>query len=86
MQLKTVQSQRKTFSQEEAYQSSLAYFKGDDLAAQVWVNKYALKDSEGNIYEVVLRKSTPIHCLKKRFMILSSTLNILYLKAALWQV
>jgi ribonucleoside-diphosphate reductase alpha chain len=52
MQLKTVQSQRKTFSQEEAYQSSLAYFKGDDLAAQVWVNKYALKDSEGNIYEI----------------------------------
>ena len=52
MQLKTVQSQRKTFSQEEAYQSSLAYFKGDDLAAQVWVNKYALKDSEGNIYEL----------------------------------
>ncbi len=52
MQLKTIQSQRKTFSQEEAYQSSLAYFKGDDLAAQVWVNKYALKDSEGNIYEL----------------------------------
>ncbi|MBD0779437.1 adenosylcobalamin-dependent ribonucleoside-diphosphate reductase [Maribacter sp. ANRC-HE7] len=52
MQLKTVQSSRKTFSQEEAYQSSLAYFKGDDLAAQVWVNKYALKDSEGNIYEL----------------------------------
>lgn len=52
MQLKTVPSQAKTFSQEEAYQSSLAYFKGDDLAAQVWVNKYALKDSEGNIYEL----------------------------------
>ncbi|MGB5435903.1 MAG: adenosylcobalamin-dependent ribonucleoside-diphosphate reductase [Maribacter sp.] len=52
MQLKTVPSQAKTFSQEEAYQSSLAYFKGDDLAAQVWVNKYALKDSNGNIYEL----------------------------------
>ncbi len=52
MQLKTVQSQRKIYSQEEAYQSSLAYFKGDDLAAQVWVNKYALKDSDGNIYEL----------------------------------
>lgn len=45
-------SQRKTYSQEEAYKSSLAYFEGDDLAAQVWINKYALKDSEGNIYEL----------------------------------
>ena len=52
MEVKTVQSERKTYSQEEAFQSSLAYFKGDDLAAQVWVNKYALKDSEGNIYEL----------------------------------
>lgn len=59
MQLKTIQSSRKTFSQEEAYQSSLAYFKGDDLAAQVWVNKYALKDSEGNIYEL---NPDDMHC------------------------
>jgi len=44
--------QRKTYTQEEAYKSSLAYFKGDDLAAQVWINKYALKDSSGNIYEL----------------------------------
>lgn len=42
----------KTFTNEEAYQSSLEYFKGDDLAARVWVNKYALKDSFGNIYEL----------------------------------
>lgn len=42
----------KTYSQEEAYQASLRYFKGDDLAARVWVNKYALKDSYGNIYEL----------------------------------
>lgn len=40
-----------TYSQDEAYQASLKYFKGDDLAARVWVNKYALKDSQGNIYE-----------------------------------
>jgi len=40
-----------TYSQDEAYQSSLDYFKGDDLAARVWVNKYALKDSYGNLYE-----------------------------------
>jgi len=42
---------KKIYSQEEAFQSSLEYFKGDDLAARVWVNKYALKDSFGNIYE-----------------------------------
>ncbi len=41
----------KTYSHEEAYASSLDYFKGDELAARVWVNKYALKDSFGNIYE-----------------------------------
>ena len=40
-----------TFSTDEAYQKSLEYFQGDDLAARVWVNKYALKDSYGNIYE-----------------------------------
>ncbi len=40
-----------TYTSEEAYQKSLEYFKGDDLAARVWVNKYALKDSYGYIYE-----------------------------------
>ena len=40
-----------TYTYEEAYQSSLEYFKGDELAATVWVNKYALKDSFGKIYE-----------------------------------
>ncbi|HVW95955.1 MAG TPA: adenosylcobalamin-dependent ribonucleoside-diphosphate reductase [Mucilaginibacter sp.] len=39
------------YTAEEAYQQSLGYFKGDELAARVWVNKYALKDSAGNIYE-----------------------------------
>jgi ribonucleoside-diphosphate reductase alpha chain len=42
----------KTYSLEEAKAATLAYFKGDDLAAQVWLNKYALKDSDGNLYEV----------------------------------
>lgn len=39
------------FTKEEVYTATLAYFKGDELATQVWINKYALKDSEGNIYE-----------------------------------
>ena len=40
-----------TYSYEEAFQATLAYFDGDELAARVWVNKYAMKDSFGNIYE-----------------------------------
>ncbi len=42
---------KEIYSQEEAVKASLKYFKGDDLAARVWVNKYALKDSFGNIFE-----------------------------------
>ena len=45
------QTGTKTYSQDEAFQASLDYFKGDDLAARVWVNKYALKDSFGHLYE-----------------------------------
>jgi ribonucleoside-diphosphate reductase alpha chain len=41
----------KTYTFEEVYNASLDYFTGDDLAAKVWVNKYALKDAFGNIYE-----------------------------------
>ncbi|MBR1527421.1 MAG: ribonucleoside-diphosphate reductase, adenosylcobalamin-dependent, partial [Prevotella sp.] len=41
----------KTYSYDEAFDASLKYFDGDELAARVWVNKYAMKDSFGNIYE-----------------------------------
>ena len=41
----------KTYTFDEAYKASLNYFAGDELAARVWVNKYAMKDSYGNIYE-----------------------------------
>ena len=44
-------NEKTTYSYEEAYNASLAYFDGDELAARVWVNKYAMKDSFGNIYE-----------------------------------
>ena len=40
-----------TYTYDEAFEASLAYFGGDELAARVWVNKYAMKDSFGNIYE-----------------------------------
>jgi len=46
------QTVKTTYSPDEAYEASLEYFKGDDLAARVWVNKYALKDSFGNLYEL----------------------------------
>lgn len=42
----------KHYSYDEAYDATLKYFGGDELAARVWVSKYALKDSFGNIYEL----------------------------------
>ena len=41
----------KKYTYNEVYQSSLKYFKNDELAAKVFVGKYALKDLEGNYYE-----------------------------------
>ena len=41
-----------TYTYDQAYQATLKYFDGDALAAQVWVSKYALKDSDGNIFEL----------------------------------
>lgn len=43
--------ERKTYTYDEAYDATLRYFEGDELAARVWVTKYALKDSFGNLYE-----------------------------------
>lgn len=43
--------ERKVYSYDEVFKASLAYFDGDELAARVWVNKYAMKDSYGNIFE-----------------------------------
>jgi len=40
-----------TYAYDDALAASLEYFDGDELAARVWVNKYAMKDSFGNIYE-----------------------------------
>jgi ribonucleoside-diphosphate reductase alpha chain len=49
--MKTTTKALKTYTYEEALAASIKYFKGDELAASVWINKYALKDSFGNIYE-----------------------------------
>ena len=44
--------EKKIYTYDEAYNATLPYFDGDELAARVWVSKYALKDSFGNIYEL----------------------------------
>ena len=49
--ISTQEMKTKTYTYEEALASSKEYFDGDELAATVWINKYALKDSYGNIYE-----------------------------------
>ena len=43
--------EKQTYTYDEAFKASLEYFGGDELAARVWVNKYAVKDSFGTIYE-----------------------------------
>jgi len=44
-------NKQQTYTFEEAFKASVDYFGGDELAAKVWVNKYAVKDSFGKIYE-----------------------------------
>ncbi|MDR1860898.1 MAG: adenosylcobalamin-dependent ribonucleoside-diphosphate reductase [Bacteroidales bacterium] len=52
MALEILDQMKKSFSQNEVSRETLDYFGGDDLAARVWVSKYALKDSQGNLYEL----------------------------------
>jgi ribonucleoside-diphosphate reductase alpha chain len=63
---------RKVYTSDEAFKASLEYFKGDDLAARVWVNKYALKDSHGNVFELTpddmhRRLAREIHRIEARY-------------------
>jgi len=44
-------AKKQVVSYDEALAASKEYFHGDELAASVWINKYALKDSFGNLYE-----------------------------------
>ncbi|MDN5214631.1 adenosylcobalamin-dependent ribonucleoside-diphosphate reductase [Fulvivirgaceae bacterium BMA12] len=44
--------QLKPYQYDEVLEKAMLYFRGDELAANVWINKYALKDSHGNIYEL----------------------------------
>ena len=63
---------RLAFSYEEALEAATQYFEGDELAAGVWLNKYALKDSFGNIYErtpedMHLRMASEIARIEKKY-------------------
>jgi ribonucleoside-diphosphate reductase alpha chain len=49
--IKVKDREKTVYSHEEAVEASIQYFRGDELAARVWANKYALKDSFGNLYE-----------------------------------
>ena len=46
-----MENSKTIFTLEDVKRQSLEYFNGDELAAHIWINKYALKDAEGNIYE-----------------------------------
>ncbi|MGM5469834.1 adenosylcobalamin-dependent ribonucleoside-diphosphate reductase [Flavobacteriaceae bacterium LMO-SS05] len=52
MKTESLTTPKTTYTQDEVFKASLHYFNNDDLAARVWLNKYALKDSNGNIYEL----------------------------------
>lgn len=72
VQKKSLDKDREVYTYEEALEKSIAYFKGDDLAARVWINKYAMKDSHGNIYECTpdemhRRISAEIARIEKRY-------------------
>lgn len=65
-------AKNKTYSHDEAVQASIEYFKGDELAARVWANKYALKDSFGNLFEkspddMHRRIAREIHRIEKKY-------------------
>ena len=65
-------SARPTYSHDEAVEASIAYFKGDELAARVWANKYSLKHSLGNLYEkpaddMDRRVASEIHRIEKKY-------------------
>jgi ribonucleoside-diphosphate reductase alpha chain len=64
--------QKSVYSHDEAVDASIQYFKGDELAARVWANKYALKDSFGNLFEKTPddmhhRLAREIHRVEKKY-------------------
>ena len=67
-----VEMKKPVFSHEEAVDASIQYFNGDELAARVWANKYALKDSFGNLFEKTpddmhRRLAREIHRIERKY-------------------
>ena len=65
--------EKKMYSHNEAVEASIKYFNGDELAARVWTNKYALKDSFGSLYELTpddmhRRLAREIHRIEKKYI------------------
>jgi ribonucleoside-diphosphate reductase alpha chain len=65
-------NENKIYSHDEAVEASIQYFKGDELAARVWANKYALKDSFGNLFEKTpddmhRRLAREIHRIERKY-------------------
>jgi len=63
---------KEVYSHDKAVEASIVYFRGDELAARVWANKYALKDSFGNLYEKTpddmhRRLAREIHRVEKKY-------------------
>ena len=70
--VKTGEKQPRIYTYEEAVKAATNYFQGDDLAGSVWVNKYALKDGYGNLYErspkdMHMRMAREIARIEKRY-------------------
>ena len=68
----TGQDERKIYSHDEVIKASIRYFNNDNLAARVWANKYALKDSYGNLFEKTpddmhRRLASEIHRIEKKY-------------------
>ncbi len=88
----------KTYTYDEAVAAATEYFKGDSLAASVWVSKYALKDSEGQLFELTpddmhwrianeiarIENKYPNPMSANEVFDLLKDLSILFLKVAQW--
>jgi ribonucleoside-diphosphate reductase alpha chain len=72
MEMVATKKKTTTYTYKEALESSIKYFNGDELAATVWINKYALKDSQGNLYEknpndMHWRLANELHRIEKKY-------------------
>ncbi len=72
MERAVINVEKKTYDRNELFKSTLDYFNGDELATNTWINKYALKDSLGNLYELNPndthhRLAKEIHRIEKKY-------------------